>query len=145
MPFAAGIILSLSTALFARRVGLDRDRAFYPTVLIVVASYYVLFAAMSGSMHALVVESILMAGFLTAAVMGFRWSPWIVVAALAGHGVLDSLHGQVVENTGVPIWWPSFCLAFDVGAATCLAWLSTFQGLTVIERGDLAQLSSRLQ
>lgn len=56
-----------------------------------------------------------------------------------------SLHGQVVENAGVPIWWPSFCLAFDFGTATCLARLSTFQGLTVVERDDLAQLSSRLQ
>ena len=51
MPYAIGIVLSLSVALFASRVGFDRDRAFYPTVLIVIASYYVLFAAMSESVH----------------------------------------------------------------------------------------------
>ena len=45
MPYVVGIVLSLGVALFARRVGFDRDRAFYPTVLIVIASYYVLFAA----------------------------------------------------------------------------------------------------
>ncbi len=44
MPYAIGIVLSLSVARFASRVGFDRDRAFYPTVLIVIASYYVLWA-----------------------------------------------------------------------------------------------------
>jgi hypothetical protein len=43
MPYVVGIVLSLGVALFARRVEFDRDRALYPTVLIVIASYYVLF------------------------------------------------------------------------------------------------------
>jgi hypothetical protein len=38
MPSVTGIVLSASVALFARKVGLDRDRAFYPTVMIVIAS-----------------------------------------------------------------------------------------------------------
>ena len=46
MPFAVGLALSFAVALLAKSAGLDRDRAFYPTVLIVVGSYYVLFAAM---------------------------------------------------------------------------------------------------
>jgi hypothetical protein len=37
MPYVVGIVVSLGVALFARRVGFDRDRAFYPTVLIVIA------------------------------------------------------------------------------------------------------------
>src|SRR6185295_2310707 len=86
MPSVVGIVLSLGVALFARQVGFDRDRAFYPTVLMVIASYYVLFAAMSGSVQAVVIESIVMTGFLIAAVIGFKSSPWIVVGALAGHG-----------------------------------------------------------
>ena len=49
---------------------------------------------------------------------------WIVVAGLAGHGIFDALHGYLVENPGVPAWWPAFCLAFDLGAAGSLAWLS---------------------
>ena len=85
MPYIIGIVLSVAVALFARCVGFDRDRAFYPTVLIVIASYYVLFAAMSESVHTVLLESIVMTGFLIAAVVGFKSSPWIVVAALAGH------------------------------------------------------------
>ena len=117
MPYVVGIVLSLGVALFARRVGFDRDRAFYPTVLIVIASYYVLFAAMSESVQTVLLESMAMTAFLIAAVVGFKSSAWIVVGGLAGHGVFDAVHGMLLENSGVPMWWPAFCLAYDVGAA----------------------------
>ena len=123
MPYVIGIVLSLSVAFFGSRVGFDRDRAFYPTVLIVVASYYVLFAAMSGSVHTVLLETVVMTGFSLAAVVGFKSGAWIVVGGLAGHGVFDALHGYVLENSGMPIWWPAFCLAYDLGAAGGLAWI----------------------
>src|SRR4051812_16715202 len=125
LPYVVGVVLSIGVALFARRVGFDRDRAFYPTVLIVVASYYVLFAVMSGSVETVLLESIIMALFAVAAVAGFKGSAWIVVAALAGHGVQDAVHGHIVANAGVPAWWPAWCLAYDVGAAGALAWILT--------------------
>jgi hypothetical protein len=123
LPYVVGIVLSIGVALFARLVRLDRDRAFYPTVTIVIASYYVLFAVMTGSIQTVLVESAAMLVFAAAAVAGFRSSAWIVVAALAGHGVFDGFHGYVIENPGVPAWWPAWCLAYDVGAAAGLAWL----------------------
>ena len=125
MPYVVGIALSLGVALFARRGGFDRDRAFYPTVLIVIASYYVLFAAMSESVHTVLMESLVMTGFLIAAVVGFKSSAWIVVGGLAVHGVFDVFHDSLLENSGVPIWWPAFCLAYDLGAAGGLAWVIT--------------------
>ena len=120
MPYVIGIVASASVAVFARYVGFDRDRAFYPTVVIVVALYYVLFAVMSGSVQTIVLESAVMSLFAIAAVVGFKSSAWIVVAALAGHGVFDAVHGLIIENAGVPAWWPAWCLSYDVGAA---AWL----------------------
>jgi hypothetical protein len=129
MPYVIGIVLSAGVALFARYVGFDRDRAFYPTVTIVIASYYVLFAAMSGSVETVAIESVVMTLFAAAAVAGFKSSTWIVVAALAGHGLFDAVHGRLVENTGVPAWWPAWCLAYDVGAAAGLGWLLR-RGLT---------------
>jgi hypothetical protein len=123
LPYVVGIVLSIGVALFARWVGFDRDRAFYPVVLIVVASYYVLFAAMSGSLHTVLLESVVMAPFVIAAVAGFKRSTWFAVGALAGHGVQDALHGHIVANAGVPVWWPAWCLAYDIGAAGALAWL----------------------
>jgi len=125
MAYVIGTVLSLGVGLFARVVGLDRDRAFYPTVMIVIAAYYVLFAAMTGSTETVLLESAVATVFVIAAVAGFKWSAWIVVAGLAGHGVMDAVHGNLVENAGVPVWWPAFCLTYDVGAAACLAWLVT--------------------
>jgi hypothetical protein len=121
MGYAVGIVLALAVVCFARASGFDRDRAFYPTVVVVVASYYVLFAAMGGSTQALVVESLIMAVFVVAAVLGFRRYPWLVVGSLAAHGLFDVAHDLVVANPGVPEWWPAFCLTFDVGAAALLA------------------------
>jgi len=123
MPYVIGIVGSAAIAVFARYVGLDRDRAFYPTVVIVVALYYVLFAVISGSVRTVVLESVVMSLFAIAAVVGFKSSAWIVVAALAGHGVFDVVHGHIIENAGVPAWWPAWCLSYDVGAAAWLGWL----------------------
>ena len=118
-----GAFLALAVGLLATTTGLDRDRAFYPTVTIVIASYYALFAVMGASTHAIVLESLAGAVFLAVAVAGFRSSLWVVVVALAAHGIFDLAHGRVIANPGVPGWWPAFCLTYDMTAATYLAWL----------------------
>ena len=132
LPYVVGIVLSIGVALFARGVGFDRDRAFYPAVLIVVASYYVLFAAMAGSIQTVVFESGVMTLFVIAAVAGFKGSAWIIVGGLAAHGVQDAFHGHVIANAGVPAWWPAWCLAYDVGAAAALAWILTRANADVV-------------
>ena len=123
MEFFIGAGLALSIGLSATFLGLDRDRAFYPTIMIVIASYYALFAIMSSSVRVLALESIAIVAFIAASIAGFKRSLWLVVAALATHGVFDFLHGQLIVNPGVPPWWPTFCLAYDVVAAAYLAWL----------------------
>ena len=123
MGVAVGVLLALAAGGLARLSGLDRDRAFYPTVAIVVASYYCLFAAMGAPTGALVRETLVAVAFVAAAVVGFRSSLWVVVVALAGHGVFDLVHAALISNPGVPAWWPGFCSAYDVAAAGFLAWL----------------------
>lgn len=123
MALAVGVLLASAVGLLASVSGLDRDRAFYPTVTIVIASYYALFAVMGASTNALVLESVVGAVFLVIAVSGFRSSLWVVVLALAAHGVFDLAHSSVISNPGVPAWWPAFCLTYDVTAAAYLAWL----------------------
>lgn len=123
MSIIIGVTLALLVAVFGRLSGFDRERSFYSTVLIVVASYYVLFAVMGGSTRALILESIVMTVFAALAVAGFKRSLWLVAAGLAAHGVLDFFHGHLVENPGVPEWWPGFCGGYDVAAAACVAWI----------------------
>jgi hypothetical protein len=125
MALLVGALLAFAVGLFATVSGLDRDRAFYPTVAIVVASYYSLFAVMGASTRALVLESLLAGAFLAVAVLGFRSSLWIVVIALGAHGAFDLVHDTVISNPGVPRWWPAFCLTYDATAAGYLAWRLT--------------------
>ena len=126
MAAIVGIVIAVLTALLGRVAGFDRDRAFYPTLLIIVASYYVLFAAIGGSRQTLIAETAVMMVFVAAAVAAFRGRLWIAAAGLVGHGAFDLLlHGHLVANPGMPAWWPPFCAAFDVAAGLFLAWLLT--------------------
>ena len=117
MAYLVGALLALGIGAMATGVGLDRDRAFYPTVMMVIALLYVLFAAIGGSTAALLVETVVAAVFIAAALIGFKRSLWLVAAALAAHGIQDVFHGRVIANPGVPAWWPAFCSAYDVVAA----------------------------
>lgn len=125
MAALIGIGLALAVGLFAAGLGFDRDRVFYPTVLIVVASYYVPFAAMAGGVENLPAEVAVFAAFVLAAVVGFRTNLWVVVGALAAHATYDLCHELLVNRSGAPDWWPMFCLSYDLTAAAWLAWRLT--------------------
>jgi hypothetical protein len=114
MQYLIGVILTVAVAAFAAVVGFDRERAFYPTVLIVIASYYALFAVMGASTRTLIIECMVAGVFLLFAVLGFKGSYWILVAAFVGHGVFDLVRHFFISNPGVPQWWPGFCLASDL-------------------------------
>ena len=123
MEYVIGVALALAVCAFALLSGFDRDRAFYATLLVLVAHYYILFAVMGGSTRALVSESLAAAVFVVLSVVGFKKSLWLVAAALAGHGVFDFFHHAFIPDPGVPAWWPGFCLAFDIPAGAFLALL----------------------
>lgn len=128
MEYVIGIVAATAVGLFATVVGFDKERSFYPVVLIVIAALYLLFAAMAASAGVLVTEAIPALVFVAMAVVGFRRkAQWIVVAGLALHGVFDFFHHAVIANPGVPAWWPGWCLAYDVVAAGYLAALVLFR------------------
>ena len=122
MSVAVGVFLALAVLGVVTYADMDRDRALYPVVAMVVASYYTLFAILGGSMRVLVIESAVALVFVALALAGFRSTLWLVAAALAGHGIFDLLHPRLYANPGLPPWWPPFCAAFDVVAAAWLAW-----------------------
>ena len=133
MELLAGITLALFVASSARVTGLDRGKSFYPVVLIVIASYYALFAVMAGSAYIFSLETLAMILFIAASLAGFRGSLWLVVTALIGHGVFDLIHANLIANPWVPKWWPGFCLGYDFVAAACLGW-------ALMRRNDLSLL-----
>lgn len=123
MAILVGVTLALLFCAAAARLGMDREPVFYPAVVMAVASYYLAFAVGDGRGEVMGAETAIAAVFIAAAVLGFKRSPWIAVAALGGHGVMDAFHHHLVHNAGVPPSWPGFCGAFDVTAAVIVAWV----------------------
>lgn len=90
--------------------------------LIVIASYYVLFATMGGT-QALPAELIAATAFFVIAIVGFRTSLWWVAAGIAGHGLLFDwvVHPHLIANPGMPVFWPAFCGSIDVALGVLVA------------------------
>src|SRR5690242_1016042 len=110
MHIFIGIALAVAVGVFARWGGLDRDRAFYPTVMFVIALLYVLFATIADAPTVvLIIEAMVGLVFIVLTFVGYKRSLWLVVAALAVHGVFDIFHPHAIHSPGVPVWWPDFC------------------------------------
>jgi len=131
LPLIVGSLGAVAVGVFAHAVGYDRDRAFYATVLTVVGMLYVLFAVMAGG-GGLLLELAFFAGFAAMAVVGFKWSMWIVAAGLALHGLFDFVRYYFLAAPGAPSWWPAFCGSYDVVAALGV-------GLLLLARGPRPQ------
>ena len=112
MEYLIGAVVAAVVCAFALLVGFDRERVFYPTVPAVTATYYILFAVMSGSTPALTMESSAAVAFSVVAAVGFKKNLWLVTAGLCGHAVFDFFHHAFIQNPGGPVWWPGFCLSF---------------------------------
>ena len=122
MEYIVGIVVALLTFTIGR-FGFDRDRAFYPTVAIVVASYYVLFeSTLGGDAGDIALEAAIATAFGALALLAFKRNPWWAVVAIGGHGLFDIAH-PYVGAPHAPAAWPGFCLAYDGLAALFLAGL----------------------
>lgn len=123
MEYIVGAVLGVVVGGFAAISGFDRDRSFYPTVLIVIASYYALFAIMGAPpCSPLVIEIAAGLVFAILAWLGFRTSLWLAAAGIAGHGLFDFfIHPSLVTNPGMPVWWPGFCGTIDLVIGAWLA------------------------
>lgn len=121
MEYAVGILLGIVVGIFSTAVGLDRDRALYPAILVVIASYYGLYAVLGGSNTTIVLEVLTGLVFVAIAAVGFRANLWIVAAGTVGHGVFDIFHHLIIDNPGLPRWWPMFCMSIDIVLGIYLA------------------------
>jgi hypothetical protein len=143
MEYLIGVGLAVAVCVFALVAGWDRERVFYPTMAAPIATYYVLFAVMSGSTPVIVQESLAALLFLVMAAMGFRKNLWLAAAAIGGHGVFDLFHHMVIRNAGVPVWWPGFCLSFDVLAGCFLSVLLIRRSGFALSRGNYDSSGNR--
>jgi hypothetical protein len=123
MEYLIGVVLGIFVGILTSLVGMDRDRALYPAMLIVIAAYYDLFAVMGGSTEALIAEIAAGLIFVGLAVAGFKSTLWITAAGIAGHGIFDIFHDYAIYNPGVPGFWLGFCSSIDIVLGLYLAWM----------------------
>ena len=114
IPVIVGVLLAVGVAVLGKFTRFDQDRSFYSTVLVIIASYYVLFAVLGGSGYALVSELVVAVAFSSVAIFGALYVPTLVGIGITAHGLFDLVHDVAIENSGVPTWWPEFCGSIDV-------------------------------
>ena len=88
----------------------------WAVALVIIAPVYVGFAVADGRTKVIVAEVLVAFGFVIVATLGIRFSPWLIVIGLVGHGLKDLWQHRThfVANTR---WWPPFCLVVDFVAA----------------------------
>ena len=117
---ALGIALGVVSIAAAMLVGMDRDRSSGPVALIAIAAFYIVFAIDAGSGR--LPQGLIALVFIVAALVSYRTSLWIAVVGLIAHGAYD-MSAHLVE-AAAPLWWPQFCLSFDLVLAAALSyWL----------------------
>ena len=84
-----------------------------------IAFIYIGFAVADGRPKVIAVESGVAMGFVVLAAVAVTGSPWLLVAALAGHGLKDLWQHRThfVANTR---WWPPFCMTVDFVVAAII-------------------------
>ena len=135
LPITIGVLLAVIMAFLARVTNFDRDRSYYAVVLIVIATYYVLFACMAG--EAILAEIFVASIFSILAIVGvFRW-PLLLGVGIFMHGIFDLMHGHIISNSGVPSWWPLFCASIDVVLGLWVIYLvKAKKGLTNVPKNN---------
>ncbi|MGY1831925.1 hypothetical protein ACI8AA_16070 [Geodermatophilus sp. SYSU D01180] len=96
------------------------DATVYALGIVLIAAVYIGFAVADGRGRVVAVETVVAAVFVLVAAAGVTGPAWLLVAALAGHGLKDLWQHRTgfVANTR---WWPPFCAAVDVVAAALIA------------------------
>jgi hypothetical protein len=85
-----------------------------------IAFIYIGFAVADGRPKVIAVESGVAMGFVVLAAVAVTGSPWLLVTALAGHGLKDLWQHRTHFVRGTR-WWPPFCMTVDFVVAAIIA------------------------
>lgn len=119
-PMLAGVVVGVLQALTPFGFWWLPAATVYAMGVAVIAAVYIGLSVADGRPKVIAVETAVATLFLVVAAAGITGSTWLLVAALAGHGVKDSWQhrAQFVANTQ---WWPPFCAVVDAVVAVVLA------------------------
>jgi hypothetical protein len=121
-----GAAVGVLTILIARTI--RGERWLYSLGLLTLPGLYAFFALKAGEQSVGVREMIYGAPYVIAglvfAFVSVRRSAVVVGAFWLLHGLYDLVHGQLITNPGVPVWYPIFCFTVDAVIGAYLLWLA---------------------
>lgn len=117
-----GIVAGVVIIISGKMTHFENDDSFYPLLFIFISLLYILFASIDQGISVIILESFIAAVFISFAIIGFKGNRLWIPIGYALHGLFDLLHPYILNNSGVPEWWPGFCLGIDEVIALYLFW-----------------------
>jgi len=121
LPFLIGIGLTIAVLGVNAAIGLHKERGVWPSLLIAIAAFYVVFAFEHSDHSGIGLQSVIALGFMALALIGYKSSLWLIVAGLVLHGIFDAVSLAYTANPA-PNWWGPFCIGVDGLLALMLCW-----------------------
>lgn len=116
-----GAGLGILTLGLFRLARIHKEHGTYAVLLLMIAAIYPIMALHSGAPELSRLHIGLAGAFGLCALLGARFSMWIIVLGLAAHGLLDfALHQDAIESPA-QAWYLSICVGFDLAVAAGLA------------------------
>jgi hypothetical protein len=118
-----GFLAAAGSVCISRKILAPKaEQIFYATFLIMVASFYLSFAAYFGAATAWRLESAVVVAFVAISLLGIRL-PYALIVGYSLHGLWDLLHELQAYGafaafepgrlTAIPLAYGVFCAAFD--------------------------------
>jgi uncharacterized protein DUF6010 len=125
-----GLMAAAGTILIARKfLAPKAEQVFYAMFLIMIAAFYLAFAAYFGVTTAWRLETTVVVAFVAIGLLGTRL-PFVLIVGYALHGLWDLLHElqahgaysafEPAQLTAIPLAYGVFCAAFDFCVAAYL-------------------------
>jgi hypothetical protein len=114
---------SIGLALFGVTLGImalistDQVLELFALAMMLIGAVYIGFGLQATQRRTQVIELIIAAVFIAAVPLGLWWNPWLLVGALALHGVWDLLHHNTQRLAAIPQWYIPLCVLYDGLAA----------------------------
>jgi hypothetical protein len=127
---AIGLMAAAGTISIGRKIFAPKaEQIFYAMFLIMVAAFYLAFAAYFGSTTSWRLETAVVVAFVVIGLLGARL-PFVLIAGYILHGLWDLLHELQAHGvysgfepgqlTAIPLAYGVFCAAFDICVAAYL-------------------------
>ena len=122
LDFIIGALFGALFIYLLRRWKLEAGFRIYAVALIVAALIYQGFALNAADARWLGYEAAGVLAYGALALLGLRYSPWLIAAGWALHVLWDVLLHSAEATPFVPAWYPGICIGFDLAVAVYLAY-----------------------